>query len=85
MAAWGLWAERFARRIEQQRVPDPTPCAGTGDANLDPYMRPLHRQGLRWTLELIDEDIEMYGNPWLHHRIAVKLQQHAAHCRRVKA
>ena len=85
LIALSVWAEGKARRIEQRREPEPTRCADTGDAALDTYMRPLHRQGLRWTLELIDEDIEEYGNAWEHHRVAVKLQQHARRCRRVPA
>ena len=85
LIALSVWAEWKARRIEQRREPEPMPCADTGDAALDTYMRPLHRQGLHWTLELIDEDIEEYGNPWEHHRVAVKLQQHARRCRRVPA
>ena len=43
-------------------------------------MRPLHRQGMHWTLKLVDEDIETYGDPWEHHRIAIRCQEHAARC-----
>ncbi len=30
------------------------------------YAGPLNRQGLQWTLDLIDEDIATYGNPYVH-------------------
>ena len=30
------------------------------------YKAPLGRHGLKWTLELIDEDIEKYGNAYVH-------------------
>lgn len=30
------------------------------------YVGPLNRHGLQWTLDLIDEDIERYGNPYVH-------------------
>ena len=31
------------------------------------YRDPLARHGLEWTLGLIDEDIERYGNAYVHH------------------
>ena len=31
-----------------------------------PYLESVRKQGLQWTLELIDEDIELYGDPVVH-------------------
>ena len=31
-----------------------------------PYLESVRKQGLQWTLELIDEDIELYGHPVVH-------------------
>ena len=31
-----------------------------------PYLKFVREQGLQWTLELIDEDIELYGHPVVH-------------------
>ena len=30
------------------------------------YLRDEDRMGLAWTLALIDEDVELYGNPFVH-------------------
>ena len=30
------------------------------------YLRDVDRMGLAWTLALIDEDVELYGNPFVH-------------------
>ena len=30
------------------------------------YDGPLKRHGLQWTLDLIDEDVQRYGNPYVH-------------------
>ena len=31
-----------------------------------PYLESVRKQDLQWTLELIDEDIELYGDPVVH-------------------
>ena len=31
------------------------------------YEDALDTKGLDWTLELLDEDVETYGNPYVHH------------------
>ena len=31
-----------------------------------PYLKSVREQGLQWTLELIDEDIQLYGHPVVH-------------------
>lgn len=30
------------------------------------YARPLYQHGLVWTLDLIDDDIDRYGNAYVH-------------------
>ena len=30
------------------------------------YLRDVDRMGLAWTLDLIDEDVALYGNPFVH-------------------
>ena len=30
------------------------------------YVFPLEQKGLQWTLALLDEDVERYGNPYVH-------------------